>query len=89
MWLACRTEEEIADVVGQTQKSINEQISGLSAVSADLRKAPKVTFSDDEQISGLLEKNADLRKGIKVTFSDDEFETPIYERVDICHTGTL
>lgn len=47
MWLACRTEEEIADAVGQAERSVNEQISELSALSSDLKKAPKVAFLDE------------------------------------------
>lgn len=47
MWLACHTQDEIAEVVGVTQKTVNEEIE-LLYNSTELQKSIKVQFLDDD-----------------------------------------
>lgn len=46
MWLKCYTAEEIAEAVSASVQPVKDEIDALSDKSSDMKKNPKVTFSE-------------------------------------------
>jgi len=94
MWMGCYSDQEIADAVGFSRRSISEfteslQVgeNGIGAENADLSENPELTndsenreFDDDEQddSNSLGVYKLDKRLLIKANHMDDKFTPPIY-----------